>query len=84
MHQLIPLLILFIVLAIGAFIGYGIYSWSNELAERGKKKMEKKHMAFTKEGGLRVGVKEMKDEAYADRTQNVSLPASKSEQIARF
>lgn len=66
---LIPLIILFVVIAIGAFVGYHIYAWSNELSERGKKHMEKKNMAFTKDGGLRVGVKEMKDETYADKTQ---------------
>ncbi|CAK4003351.1 hypothetical protein DOTSEDRAFT_73479 [Lecanosticta acicola] len=71
MHQLIPLLILFLAVAAGAFIGYSIYAWSNELAARGKQKMEKKHMSFTKEGGLRVGVREMRDEKYADKTQNV-------------
>ncbi|KAK4497916.1 hypothetical protein PRZ48_010571 [Zasmidium cellare] len=69
--SLIPLIILFVVAAIGAFVAYHIYAWSNELSERGKKHMEKKNMAFTKDGGLRVGVKEMKDEKYADKTQNV-------------
>lgn len=70
--NLVPLVILFLVVAVGGFIGYSIYTWSNELQERGKKKMEKKNMSFTKEGGLRVGVKEVKDEKYADKTQNVS------------
>jgi len=28
-------------------------------------------VSFTKEGGLRVGVKELRDENYADKTQNV-------------
>ncbi|KAK4613809.1 hypothetical protein CLAFUW4_09025 [Fulvia fulva] len=69
--NLVPLVILFLVVAVGGFIGYSIYTWSNELQERGKKKMEKKNMSFTKEGGLRVGVKEVKDEKYADKTQNV-------------
>jgi len=30
--------------------------------------MEKKHVSFTKDG-MKVGVKEVKDEDYADRTQ---------------
>lgn len=67
--NLIPLIILFVVLGGGAFIGYQIYLWSNEMSERGKKHMEKKNMSFTKEGGLKVGVKEVKDEAYTDKTQ---------------
>ncbi|KAI6802292.1 hypothetical protein KC332_g15380 [Hortaea werneckii] len=71
LSSLIPLLILFIVVGIGAYIGYGIYQWSNELGERANKKMEKKHMSFTKDGGLRVGVKEQSNENYTDKTQNV-------------
>ncbi|WPH00518.1 Hypothetical protein R9X50_00334700 [Acrodontium crateriforme] len=84
--NLIPLILLFIVVGIAAFIGYGMYQWSNELADRANKKMEKKNMAFTKDGGLRVGVKEMRNGEYEDKTQNVlvnvwnnaSLPNYKS------
>lgn len=67
--NLIPLIVLFVVVGAAAFIGYQIYLWSNELADRAGKKMEKKHMAFTKEGGLRVGVKESSDEKVGDQTQ---------------
>ena len=45
-----------------------IYIYSTELAERGVKKMEKKNVVFTKDGA-RVGVKEVRAEDYADRTQ---------------
>lgn len=45
-----------------------IFIYSNELAERGKRKMEKKNVVFTKDGA-RVGVKEVRAEDYADRTQ---------------
>lgn len=68
-NSLVPLIILFIVVGVGGFIGYSIYAWSNELADRGKKKMEKKNMSFTKDGGLRVGLKEQGDERMADKTQ---------------
>ena len=67
--NLIPLVILFVVVGGGGYMGYQMYLWSNEMTDRGKKHMEKKNMSFTKEGGLKVGVKEMKDEAYADKTQ---------------
>ncbi|TKA27029.1 hypothetical protein B0A50_05220 [Salinomyces thailandicus] len=84
--SLLPLLILLLVLSIGAYIAYGLYQWSNELGERANQKMEKQHMSFTKEGGLRVGVKDVGAEDYADKTQNVlvnvwnnaSLPNYKS------
>jgi hypothetical protein len=45
-----------------------IYLYTEELAERGVKKMEKKNVVFTKDGA-RVGVKEVRAEDYADRTQ---------------
>ncbi|KAK3724480.1 hypothetical protein LTR37_001104 [Vermiconidia calcicola] len=67
--NLIPLIILFILVGGGAYIGYQIYLWSNDLTDRGKKHMEKKHMTFTKEGGLKVGVRERSAEAEGDRTQ---------------
>ncbi|KAK4540332.1 hypothetical protein LTR36_009289 [Oleoguttula mirabilis] len=69
--SLIPLIILLVLVAVGGFVAYAMYQWSNELAERANKKMEEKNIGFTKEGGLRVGVREMADERYADKTQNV-------------
>lgn len=45
-----------------------IYLYTNQLADRGIHKMEKKNIVFTKDGA-RVGVKEMRAEDYADRTQ---------------
>lgn len=45
-----------------------IFLYSNELAERGVKKMEKKNVVFTKDGA-RVGVKEISTESYTDKTQ---------------
>lgn len=67
--NLLPLIILLVVVGVAAYIGYGIYQWSQELGDRANKKMEKKHMSFTKDGGLRVGVKEMNRENYEDKTQ---------------
>ena len=67
--NLVPLIVLLVVVGGGGYIGYQIYLWSNEMSDRGKKHLEKKHMTFTKEGGLKVGVKERSDEAYTDKTQ---------------
>ncbi|KAK3052690.1 hypothetical protein LTR09_006172 [Extremus antarcticus] len=69
--NLIPLIILFVVVGGGGYIGYQLYLWSGEVTDRGKKHMEKKNMSFTKDGGLKVGVKEKSNEAYTDKTQNV-------------
>ena len=42
--------------------------WTNEMADRGRQSMEKRNITFTPDG-LKVGVKEVKDEEYADKTQ---------------
>lgn len=67
--NLVPLIVLLLVVGVGGYIGYQMYLWSNEMKERAGKHMEKKNMSFTKDGGLRVGVKEMDNENYADKTQ---------------
>ncbi|KAK8206686.1 hypothetical protein M8818_004520 [Zalaria obscura] len=74
LRNLLPLIILFVIIAGGSYIGYQIYLWSNEMADRGKRKMEKKHVTFTKDG-MKVGVKELRDEEYADKTQNYLVKA---------
>lgn len=45
-----------------------MYVFSNELADRGVKKMEKKNIFIGKDGA-KVGVKEVRTEDYEDRTQ---------------
>ncbi|KAH0400869.1 hypothetical protein KCU89_g4748, partial [Aureobasidium melanogenum] len=66
--NLLPLVILFVFVGAFAFVGYQMYLWTNDLANHGKKTMEKKNVMFTKDG-MKVGVKEMSEEEYADRTQ---------------
>lgn len=51
-----------------------IFLFANEMADRGVKKMEKKNVSFTKDG-MRVGVKDVQNEEYADRTQSVLVKA---------
>ena len=67
--SLLPLIILLVVVGAVAFVGYSKYLWSNEPADRGKKHAEKKNISFTKDGGLRVAVKERSEEHMGDRTQ---------------
>lgn len=68
LSKLFPLLVLFVLLGFFAFVGYAVYTIANDVANKTTKKMEKKHLNFTKDG-LVVGVKERRDEAYVDRTQ---------------
>ncbi|KAH3944221.1 hypothetical protein HBH98_148190 [Parastagonospora nodorum] len=66
--NLLPLVILFAVVGVVAWVGYQIFLYTNELAERGVHKLEKKNVVFTKDGA-KVGVKEISAENYADKTQ---------------
>ncbi|MCJ1343730.1 hypothetical protein MMC31_001926 [Peltigera leucophlebia] len=74
LSKLVPLLVLFVLLGFFAFIGYAIYTIANDVADKTAKKMEKKHLNFTKDG-LVVGVKERREEAYVDRTQSFLVKA---------
>jgi len=67
--SLVPLLILFGFIGAFGWFGFQIYLYSQDLAEHGKKHMQKKNISFTKDGGLRVGVKEVRAEDYEDSTQ---------------
>ena len=68
LSKVVPLVILFIVLAVAAFIGYAAYTIATDIAEKTSKKMEQKNISFGKEG-MKIGVKEMKTENYVDATQ---------------
>lgn len=70
--KLVPLVILFIVLAIAAFIGYAIYTIATDIADKTSKKMEQKNVSFGKEG-MKIGVKEIKTENYVDQTQRYGM-----------
>ena len=67
-HPLVPLLILFIVVCFAAFVGYIVYSVANDVADKTSKRMEKHNVSFGKEG-VKIGMKEVKDEEYAAQTQ---------------
>jgi len=67
--NLLPLLILLVIVAGGGFVGYQIYVWSQEMKDRASKSMEKRNVSFSKDGGMKVGVKQMSDESYTDKTQ---------------
>ena len=52
-----------------------IYIYSNDLKDRGQKHLERKNIKFDPKGGMRVGVKEVRDEDYSDRQQNYLVKA---------
>lgn len=67
--QLVPLVILFIFLGALGFIGYHIYLSAAKIQETATERMGKKNVVFTKDG-VRVGVKEIENEQYVDKTQS--------------
>ncbi|GIK01438.1 hypothetical protein Aspvir_005474 [Aspergillus viridinutans] len=85
MQSLIPLIILLIAVIIFSIIGYIAYSIVQEVSKNTRSKMEKKNVMFTRDG-MKVGVKELSEEDYVDRSQSIlvniwnhtSFPAYKS------
>lgn len=68
LSKLVPLVVLFVVLAFATFIGYAAYTIATDIADKTSKKMEKKNVSFGKEG-MKIGIKEVKTENYVDQTQ---------------
>ncbi|KAB8079570.1 hypothetical protein BDV29DRAFT_164662 [Aspergillus leporis] len=66
--SLVPLIIFLVVVSVLAVIGYITWSIVQEVTRNTRSKMEKKNVIWTKEG-MKVGVKELNDEDYKDRSQ---------------
>jgi beta-lactam-binding protein with PASTA domain len=67
-RNLIPLILLLVFVGVLAVVGFVVYSIVQDVSKNTREKMERKNIAFTKDG-MKVQVKEIKDEAYKDRTQ---------------
>lgn len=67
-RNLIPLILLLVFVAIIAAVGFVVYSIMQDVSKNTREKMERKNIAFTKDG-MKVQVKEVRDEAYKDQTQ---------------
>ncbi|KAK3989667.1 hypothetical protein QBC44DRAFT_326881 [Cladorrhinum sp. PSN332] len=68
-RQILPLIITFVFLGVAAWVGYQIYVSLGKIREQAEKQMGDKNLVFTKDG-LRVGVKEVRNESYVDSTQS--------------
>ena len=73
--KILPLIITLVVLAIGAFVGFVIYSIATDVADKTSKKMEQKNVIFSKDG-MKVGVKELKGEDFVGSTQKLVFLSS--------
>ncbi len=66
--NILPLVLLLLFVAVVAVVGYIVYTIVQDVSKNTRKKMERKNIAFTKDG-MKVQVKELQDEQYKDRTQ---------------
>lgn len=57
-----------------SFVAYQIWVVVNDIGDATTKKMEKKNIVLTKDG-VKVGVKEVRNEEYVDKTQSVLMKA---------
>lgn len=71
---LIPLVIVVVVVGILAAVGLVAYGIAQGVGNTTREKMEKKNLVFSKEG-MKVGVKEVSQEAEKDRSQRCVIPA---------
>ncbi|KAJ5326744.1 hypothetical protein N7541_010426 [Penicillium brevicompactum] len=84
-RNIVPLILLLVFVGVLAAVGFIVYSIVQDVSKNTREKMERKNMTFTKDG-MKVQVREIKDEAYKDQTQSVlvnmwnhtSFPAYKS------
>lgn len=67
-RNLLPLILLLVFVGIVAAVGFIVYSIVQDVGKNTREKMERKNIAFTRDG-MKVQVKEVKDEAYKDQTQ---------------
>ena len=66
--NILPLILLLLFVAVLAVVGFVVYKIVQDVSKNTREKMERKHMVFTKDG-MKVQVKEIKDEQNKDRTQ---------------
>ncbi len=66
--RILPLIILVVVVGILAVVGFVVYSIVQDISNKTRDKMEKKNVMFTRDG-MKVGVKEVNEEDYVDRSQ---------------
>ncbi|KAF4632025.1 hypothetical protein G7Y89_g6101 [Cudoniella acicularis] len=72
--RLLPLFILFVIIGIGAFVGYHIYLSVQKISSAASEKMQSKNVVFSKDG-VKVGVKHLRNESYVDATQGFLVKA---------
>jgi predicted small secreted protein len=70
--NLLPLLVVVILLAIIAVVGFVVYSIAHDVGHQTRRKLEKRNISFTKDGA-RVGIKEVTQEQQGDQAQKYAV-----------
>ncbi|TGO64981.1 hypothetical protein BOTNAR_0082g00230 [Botryotinia narcissicola] len=74
LSKLLPLLIFLVIVGAFAFVGYQVYFVTQQVSKSASDKMASKNVSFTKDC-VKVGVKELKNENYVDKTQGFLVKA---------
>jgi hypothetical protein len=74
MHPIIPLILLLLLLGVLAVIGFVVCGIMSEIAAKTSEKMSENNVQLGPEG-IRIGVKQVKDEDYVGRTQDMLVKA---------
>jgi len=69
LSQTLPLLILLLLVGGLGWVGYQVYLSVTKIQQTASQKMGSKNVVFTKDG-LKVGVKQVREENYVDATQS--------------
>ncbi|KAG5937894.1 hypothetical protein E4U13_001278 [Claviceps humidiphila] len=67
--KLIPLLIAIVFVSAIGWVLYQVYDSATKIRDTASERMGKKNVLFTKDG-VRVGVKDVQNEKYVDKTQS--------------
>lgn len=73
-RQILPLIVALSVVGGIGFVLYHVYLSVTKMGETASQKMGKKNVVLTKDG-MRVGVKNVKNEKYVDKTQSYVVKA---------
>ncbi|KAG5969752.1 hypothetical protein E4U58_001117 [Claviceps cyperi] len=68
-EKLIPLLIAIVFVSAVGWVLYQVYDSATKIRDTASERMGKKNVLFTKDGA-RVGVKNVQNEKYVDKTQS--------------
>ncbi|KAG6241219.1 hypothetical protein E4U25_006655 [Claviceps purpurea] len=68
-QKLVPLLIAIVLVSAIGWVLYQVYDSATKIRDTASERMGKKNVLFTKDG-VRVGVKDVQNEKYVDKTQS--------------